>query len=42
MRNDFLLRAGRFVNSGQKRVLSIMNDPGAETAMSHYLDALAT
>ena len=42
MRNDFLLRAGRFVNSGQKRVLSIMNDPRAETAMSHYLDALAT
>lgn len=42
MRNDFLLRAGRFVNSGQKRVLSIMNDSRTEVAMSRYLDALAT
>ena len=42
MRNDFLLRAGRFVNSGQKRVLSIMNDSRTEAAMSRYLDALAT
>ena len=42
MRNDFLLRAGRFVNSGQKRILSIMSDPRAEAAMSQYLEVPAT
>ena len=42
MRNDFLLRAGRFVNRAGKPVLSIMKDDKAEAAMSDYLAALAT
>ena len=42
MRNDFLLRAGRFVNRAGKPVLSIMSDDKAEAAMSDYLAALAT
>ena len=42
MRNGFLLRAGRFVNSGQKRILSLMNDPKVEAAMSQYLDPMTT
>ena len=42
MRNDFLLRAGRFLNRAGKPVLSIMSDDKAETVMSEYLAALAT
>ena len=42
MRNDFLLRAGRFVNRAGKPVLSIMSDDKAEAAMAGYLAALAT
>ena len=42
MRNGFLLRAGRFVNSGQKRILSLMNDPKVEAAMSQYLNPMTT
>ena len=41
MRNDFLLRAGRFLNRAGKPVLSIMSDDKAEAAMADYLDALA-
>ena len=41
MRNDFLLRAGRFLNRAGKPVLSIMRDDKAEAAMSQYLAALA-
>lgn len=42
MRNDFLLRAGRFLNRSGKPVLSIMADDKAEAAMNDYLAALAT
>ena len=42
MRNDFLLRAGRFLNRAGKPVLSIMRDDKTEEAMSEYLAALAT
>ena len=42
MRNDFLLRAGRFVNRAGKPGLSIMSDDRAEAATSDYLAALAT
>ena len=42
MRNDFLLRAGRFLNRAGKPVLSIMSDDKAEAVMSEYLAALAT
>ena len=42
MRNDFLLRAGRFLNRAGKPVLSIMSDDQTEAAMDDYLTALAT
>ena len=42
MRNDFLLRAGRFLNRAGKPVLSIMSDDQTEAAMDDYLAALAT
>ena len=42
MRNDFLLRAGRFLNRAGKPVLSMMSDDKTEAAMSEYLAALAT
>ena len=42
MRNDFLLRAGRFLSHSGKPVLSIMNDDKAEAALADYLAALAT
>ena len=41
MRNDFLLRAGRFLYPQRKPVLSIMCDPKAEAKMTDYLAAFA-
>ena len=41
MRNDFLLRAGRFLYPQRKPVLSIMCDPRTEARMNDYLAAFA-
>ena len=41
MRNDFLLRAGRFLHPQRKPVLSIMCDPRTEATMNDYLAAFA-